>query len=149
MRLGAALVSLARVGTRLPWFLNGTKKPVEKQFGPSTLHGKSERAAYPLRGNALAFVLGDFEEGEVSGAGVAGDKDGEVADLRRDLTERADDKAGHAPRDTSAHLCLGGSGCVRGRAGFRVEFFCGLVVVLVNLSSALLDGLTECRGWRL
>ena len=31
------------------------------------------------------------------GIGLAGDETGEVADLRRNLTERADEKAGHVP----------------------------------------------------
>ena len=61
------------------------------------------------------------EEGEVLGAELAGDEVGEVSDLRRGPTERADDKAGRAPQVVSAYLSLGRSGCVRGRAEFRVE----------------------------
>ena len=66
-----------------------------------------------LCGYVLALVLGDVEESGVLGAELTG---GEVADLHRDLTERADDKAGHAPWVVRGYLCLGGCGFVRGQA---------------------------------
>ena len=46
----------------------------------------------------LALVLGHIEEGEVFGAELADDEVDKVAELSRDPTERADDKAGHAHR---------------------------------------------------
>ena len=66
------------------------------------------------------------------GAELAGDEAGKVADLRRDFTERAGDKAGHEPRVVSFYLCLDGPGCVRGRAEFRVELPGSLVVVFLT-----------------
>ena len=43
--LGAALVCLACVGTRLLWVLNKVAAPVEKRFGPSEVPGKSDGEA--------------------------------------------------------------------------------------------------------
>ena len=75
-----------------------------------------------------------------------GDEISEVADLRRDLTERAGNKAGRALRVASGHLFLDEPGCVC----WRVEFHVGLLAaVLVHLARALLDGRSECRVWRL
>ena len=65
----------------LPWVFGEITAPVEKQFGPPTADGKAERAADPLRGDALALLLGDVEEGEVLGAELTCDQAGEVADL--------------------------------------------------------------------
>ena len=55
--LGAVLVCLACVGTRPAWVLNQVKAPAEKQFGPSTVYSKSERAAGPLSGDVPVLVL--------------------------------------------------------------------------------------------
>ena len=79
------------------------------------------------------------------GTELAGGEVGEIADLRQDLTERADDKAGRAPRVAIAHLCLDGPGCVRVCAELRTGLHGGPVEVL----GALLDGYTEYRGYRL
>ena len=46
----------------------------------------------------LALGLCDVEESEVTGAELAGDEAGEVADLRRYTTEFAKGEARHAPR---------------------------------------------------
>ena len=54
-------------------------------------YGKSNRAAGPLCRDVLVLVLGDVEGGRILGAEFAGDKAGEVAELRRNHTERADD----------------------------------------------------------
>ena len=62
---------------------------------PIKVKSKSRRAADPLRGDVLALVLGDVEEGQVLGAEIAGEEAGEVAVLRRDLTESADGEAKH------------------------------------------------------
>ena len=51
-----------RVRTRLPWVLDEITAPVEKQFGPSPMDGKTEQAASPLREDSLAFFHGDVEE---------------------------------------------------------------------------------------
>ena len=48
MCLGVVLICLACVSTRLPWVLDKATAPVEKQFGLSAVHGKSNRAAGPL-----------------------------------------------------------------------------------------------------
>ena len=69
----------------------------EKQFGSSAVNSKASRTAGPLCENFLALVLGDVEEGGVLGAKLAGDEVDEVEDLRRNPTERADNKAGNAP----------------------------------------------------
>ena len=70
MCLGAVLVCLALVGTRLPGVLDETNTvPVEEQFGPSAVNSKSDRAAGSLSEDVLAVVLGDVEEGGVVGVG--------------------------------------------------------------------------------
>ena len=89
VRFSVVLVCFVRVRTRLPWVFDEIAAPVEKQFGPPPMDGKTERAADPLREDALALLLGDVEEGKVLGAELTGDEVGEVADLRRDLAERA------------------------------------------------------------
>ena len=43
--LGAVLICLACVSSRLPWVLDEVATSVEKQFGPSAVYGKSNRAA--------------------------------------------------------------------------------------------------------
>ena len=134
MCLGVVLFCLACVGTRLPWVLGEATAAVEKKFGPPEVYSKSDRAADALCADVLVFLFGDVEKGEVPSAEPAGDEAGEVADLLRVLTERADDKAGHAPRVASVNLCPGGSSFVRGRAEFRVEFRGCLVVVHVLIS---------------
>ena len=68
VRFSVVLVRFMRVHTRLPWIFDEITAPVEKQFGPSPMDGKAERAADPLRENALALLLGDVEEGKVLGA---------------------------------------------------------------------------------
>ena len=73
----------------------------------------SDRAAGPLCEDALALVFGKVAEGEMPGAEFAGDEPGEVADLRRDLTKRADAKAGHASRVASAYISLSAARRVR------------------------------------
>ena len=39
--LGAVLICLACVSTRLPWVLDKVAASAEKQFGPSAVYGKS------------------------------------------------------------------------------------------------------------
>ena len=107
--------------TRLPWVFDEITAPVEKQFGPSPMDGKAERAADPLHEDALALLLGDVEEGKVLGAKLTRDEVGEVADLRRDLAECADGEAGHAPRVVRVRLCLDRSDGACGRAELRVK----------------------------
>ena len=65
----------------------------EKEFGPSAVYGKSNRAAGLLCKHLHALVYNAFEEDEVLGLEFAGDEIGEVADLHQNLTKRADDKA--------------------------------------------------------
>ena len=43
--LGVVLICLACVSKRLPWALDKVTASVEKQFGPSAVFGKSNRAA--------------------------------------------------------------------------------------------------------
>ena len=143
VRFSVVLVRFMRVRTRLPWVFDEITTPVEKQFGPSPMDGKTERAADPLRENALALLLGDVEEGKVLGAELARGEVSEVADLRRDLAECADGEAGHAPRVVRVHLCLDRPGGVCGRAELRVKLLGCLVVVLMHLVCALLDGRPE------
>ena len=83
------------------------------------------------------------------GAELAGDEVGQVAGLCRGSTERVDGKTGHAPRAAGAQLCLGESGCARGRDRFRVKLLSGLTAVVLNLARAFLDGCTKCRERRL
>ena len=56
MCLGVALICLACVSTRLPWVLDEVTASVEKQFGPSAVYGKSNRAADLLCKHLLALV---------------------------------------------------------------------------------------------
>ena len=98
MCLGVVLICLAYVSTRLPWILDKVTASVEKEFGPSAVYGKSNRAADLPCKHFLALVHSAVEEGEVLGVEFAGDEVGEVADLHRNLTKRADDKAGNASR---------------------------------------------------
>ena len=42
--LGVVLVCLACAGAWLPWVLDKVEAPAEKQFGPSAVYGKSNRA---------------------------------------------------------------------------------------------------------
>ena len=50
------------VSTRLPWALGKAAASVEKQFGPSAVHGKSDRAADLLCKHLLALVHSDFSD---------------------------------------------------------------------------------------
>ena len=59
----------------------------------------------------------------------AGNKAGEVADLHRNFTERADDEAGNAPRVVGVHLCLDGPSCVRMRNEYCAELDGSFVVI--------------------
>ena len=43
--LGVVLICLAFVSTRLSWDLDTVTAYVEKEFGPSAVYGKSNRAA--------------------------------------------------------------------------------------------------------
>ena len=52
VRFSVVLVRFMRLRTRLPWVFDEITTPVEKQFGPSPMDGKTERAADPLRENA-------------------------------------------------------------------------------------------------
>ena len=149
MCFGAVLICLACVSTRLPWVLDKATASVEKQFGPSAVYGKSNRAADPLCNHLLALVHSAVEEGEVLGVESAGDEVGEVADLHRNLTKRADDKPENASRAVGVHLCPDGPNCVRVRAEFCVDLLGSFVVVFVYLARALLDGCTEGRRWRI
>ena len=103
----------------------------------------TQKRAYIIADNRLALDAGWDEE--MLRVEFAGDE----VDLNRNLTKRADDKAGNAPRVVGVNLCLDGPSCVRVRAEFCVELLCSFVVVFVYLARALLDGCTECRGWRL
>ena len=71
VRFSVVLVHFMRVRTRLPWVFDEITTPVEKQFGPSPMDGKTERAANPLREDALALLLGDVEEDKVLGAALS------------------------------------------------------------------------------
>ena len=79
--LGVVLICLACVSTRLPWVLGNVATSVEKQLSPSTVHGKSNRAADSLCKHLFALVHSAVEEGEVLGVEFAGDMVGEVAGL--------------------------------------------------------------------
>ena len=57
-RYSAVLVPFMRVRTRLSWVFGEITAPVEKQFGPSPMDGKTERAADPLREDLLALSEG-------------------------------------------------------------------------------------------
>ena len=105
---GVALVCLAYVGAWLPWVLDKVAEPAEKQFGPSAVYGKSNQAPDSLCKHFFALVYSVVEESEVLGVEFAGDEDGEVANLHRNHTERADDEAGDAPRVVGVNLCLDG-----------------------------------------
>ena len=65
MCLGVVLIYLTCVSTRLPWVLVKVAASVEKQFGPSAVYGKSNRAADLLCRHLLALVHNVVEEGEV------------------------------------------------------------------------------------
>ena len=149
MCLGAVLVCLACLGTRLPWALDKVMGSAEKQFGSSAVYDKSNRAADLLCERLLALIHSAVEEGEMPGVEFAGDEACEIADLHRNPTKRADDKAGNASRVVGVHLCLDEPSCARVRAEFFVELLGSFVVVFVYLFRALLNGCTECRGWRL
>ena len=147
--LGVALICLACVSARLPWVLGKVTASVEKVPGPSAVYGKSNRVADLLCKHLLALVHSVAEEGEVLGVEFAGDKVGEVADLHRNPTKLADDKAGNASRVVGVYLCLDEPSCVRVRAEFCVVLVGCFLVVSVSLARALLNGCTEGRGWRL
>ena len=147
--LGVVLICLACGGARLPWVLYKVAASVERQFGLSAMYGKSNRAADSLCKHLFALAHSVIEESEVLGVEFAGDEVGEVANLNRYLTKRADDEAGDAPRVVGVHLCLDGPRNVRVRAGFCVELLGSVVVVFVYLVRALLDGCTEGHGCRL
>ena len=119
--LGVVLICLACVSTRLSWVLDKIATSVEKQFSPSAVYAKYNRAAHSLCEHLFALVHSIVEEGEVLGVEFAGDKVGEVADLNRNFTECADDEARNAPRVVGVHLCLDGPICVRMLAEFFVE----------------------------
>ena len=99
MCLGAVLVCLVCVASRVKWVLGEITAPVDKQFGPA-VYRKSERAAGPLCGDFPALVLSGAEEREDPGA------------------ELASGEAGHAPRAAGSHLYLDGPGCFRGFLSF-------------------------------
>ena len=108
MCLGVVLICLTFVITRLPWVVDKATESAEKQFGSSTVYGKSNRAANLMCKHLLALVHNVVEEGEMLGVEFAGDEVGEVADLNQNLTKRADERAGGASRVVGAHLCLDG-----------------------------------------
>ena len=74
--LRVVLICLARVSTRLPWVLDKVTASVKKEFGPSAVYGKSNRAADLLCGHLLALVHSAVEKGEVLGVEFAGDEVG-------------------------------------------------------------------------
>ena len=76
MCLGAVLICLACVDTRLPWVLDKVTASVEKPFGQSAVYGKSNQAAGLLCEHLLARVHSAVEEGEVAGVEFAGDEVG-------------------------------------------------------------------------
>ena len=61
--LGVVLICLACVSTRLPWALDKVTASVEKEFGPSAVYGKSNRAANLPCKHFLAIVYSVVEEG--------------------------------------------------------------------------------------
>ena len=65
--LGVVLICLACVSTRLPWILDKATASVEKEFGPSAVYGKSNRAADSRCKHFFALVHSAVEEGEVLG----------------------------------------------------------------------------------
>ena len=97
----------------------------------------------------MLSIIAPSKRAKLLGVDFAGDVVGEVADLHRNSTKRADDKADNAPRVAEVHLCPDGPSCVRVRAVFCVELRGSFVVIFVFLVRALLDGCTECRKWRL
>ena len=129
MCLGAVLICLVGASTRLSWVLNKVTASVEKQFGPSAVYGKSNRAADSLCEHLLALDHSAVEEGEVPGVEFAGDQVGEVADPHRNLTKRADDKAGNASRVKGVHLCPDGPVA----SAFVPSFWSGFLAVCGNL----------------
>ena len=82
-------------------------------------------------------MLPGDEVGEVGEAGEIGGV-GEAADLRRDLNEYADDKAGHAPRVVSAISASAGPVASAGVPSYAPGFLAAFVVVLVYLARSLL-----------
>ena len=109
------------------------------------MYGKSNRAADSLGKLSLALVRSVVEEGEVLGVEFAGDEVGEVADLHRNLTKHADDKAGNASRVVGVQLCLDGPSCVSVRAEFSWQFCDSLRIPCPRA----MVGCTEGGGWRL
>ena len=76
MCLGAALVRLPCVGTRLPWVFGEVTAPVEKYFSQSAVYIKSDRATAILCEHVLALDHSDVEGSKVFGAELAGDEIG-------------------------------------------------------------------------
>ena len=113
---GIVLICFACVGAWLPWVLNKVAAPVEKPLGPSVVYGKSNQASGSLCKHLLALIHSVVEESKVLGVEFAGDEVGELANLHRNLTERADDEARDAPRVVGVHLFLDWPSYVRGRA---------------------------------
>ena len=60
------------------------------------------------------------------GAELTGNEAGKVTDLRRNLTERTDDKAENAPRVVSVNLCLDGLVAPAGVPSFAPNFLAAL-----------------------
>ena len=83
--LGVVLICLACVSTRLPWVLDKVATSVEKQFGPSAVNGKSNRAADSLCEHLFALVYSVAEEDEVLGVEFAGDEVGGSARSRTSI----------------------------------------------------------------
>ena len=73
------------MSTRLSWVLDKVATSAEKQFGPSAVYGKSNRAAHSPCEHLFALVHSAVEEDEVLGVEFAGDNVGEVADLHRNM----------------------------------------------------------------
>ena len=77
--LGVVPICLACVSTRLSWVLDKVATSADKEFGPSALYGKYNRAANSLCEYLFALVHSVVEEGEVFGVEFVGGKVGEVA----------------------------------------------------------------------
>ena len=63
MCIGVDIICLACASKRLPWVLDKATASAEKQFGPSAVYGKSNRAADLLCKHFPALVHSAVEEG--------------------------------------------------------------------------------------
>ena len=103
---GFVLICLACVRTRLPWVLDKVAASVEKEFGPSALYGKTNRAADLPCKHSLTFVHSAVQEGEVLGVVVAGDEVGKVATFFSRQQRRSADAVGRSNKHAGSCTAL-------------------------------------------